>query len=326
MKEPRKVIVRKYGGNIICNMETLKPLSKTEELVLLSELRRRNLAPKLFGFFEGGRIEEFIDAHPITEKEVSNPVIESDIARNLARIHSVDTVPFPRPGYDFRNVLRNHYQSAEENIAQILNNNHLLTIQDIIRHDWKMELDWLSRLLQPEDHRVVLMHWDTHLQNIGVMNTPLEGALRTIIYDYEMSSYNIRGKDIGLFLLSKSGLLGAPDMDVTDCIKFPSVDECKSFVTKYMAECKLLFEDWNEKENDSFDHIMMEAMIGGMVSSFCFLFLLVNNHDTLSKISPNNFEKTFKGLNNCYLSCKSSLQNVFPNYAAHFLNKGENEM
>ena len=48
-------------------------------------------------------------------------------------------------------------------------------------------------------------------------------------------------------------------------IEFPSKQEAKSFIEKYMKECKGLFHDWNEEGIDSFDHIYMEGVIGNMI-------------------------------------------------------------
>ena len=315
VKEPRKIVIRKYGGNSVGNKDTLQPLTTTQELILVCELANRNLAPKLFGFFDGGRIEEYIDSHQMTEKEASTPDIETDLAKNLARFHAVDNVPFPKPGYDYSHVLREHFRGASEGIKNILQNKDLSEVHHIFQQDWEDELDWLSPLISEDKHRIVLMHWDTHLQNIGVRNSVSDGQLKTILYDYEMSTYQMRGKDIGLFLLSKIGLIGTTDMKMqTEEIDFPSEEKCRLFVQEYMIEAKQLFEDWNEQGMDNFDHIMMESIIGGMVSAICFLFACANNYQHFLVVSSEFVKGILKRLNDCFFACKKRLQTSYPNY------------
>lgn len=207
--EPKKVVIRKYGGNTIENIQSLRPLTTTEELVLLCELGRRNLAPKLYGFFDGGRIEEYIDSHEVTAEEACTPEIEVDFAKNLARFHAVNDVPFPKPGYDFGVVLREQYRVAKEGIDKILANKELAPLYHIVKYDWEKEFRWLSQLIHLTKHRIVLMHWDAHLGNIGIRNNKPENneGLSTILYDYELASYNMRGKDIGVFLMAKTDFL-----------------------------------------------------------------------------------------------------------------------
>lgn len=279
----------------------------------MSELSSLDLSPKLHGFFDGGRIEEFVDSHQMTEEEAFDPLLESDLARNLARFHAVNNLPLPKPGYDFRDILLQHFHSANDSIHKVLSDDNCSRIHSILKHDWESELDFLSSLLQPENHRMVLMHWDTHLHNIGVRNSPTEGQLKTILYDYEMSNYNIRGKDIGLFFLSRSGLHAS---DMSAVTQFPPIESCKSFVQEYMKECRLLLRDWDETSLDSHQHILKESIIGGMVSCFCFLFSITgrlskgSSHGSVVKVPLDYFMTIIKRVYEGYISCKKALQKV----------------
>ena len=281
---------------------------------MVCELERRNLAPKLYGIFDEGRIEEYIDSHPVTDEEVFAPLIVTDFAKNLARFHAVDTVPFPRPGYEFIVVLRDTYQAAQEGIGKIFANKDLTTAHHVFKYDWEKELEWLSPLIHSKRHRIVLMHWDTHRGNIGVKNTRSEsdGGLFTFLFDYERTSYNMRGKDLALFLLSRLGLVSSRLTSKTD---FPSEEESQLFMTEYINECKLLFDDWDETKMDSFHHIMMETIIGGMVSALCFLFSSAHTVDTFLKRGVQYVIRVITRLNQCYFTCKKRLQEKYPNYA-----------
>ena len=92
LKEPPAVIIRKYGGRVVSETpakKDLRPITETEELLIVHALSREKLMPRLIGLFDGGRIEEFVDCRPITGNEVLDPDIMSDLAKNMARIHAL---------------------------------------------------------------------------------------------------------------------------------------------------------------------------------------------------------------------------------------------
>ena len=294
----------------------MRPLTVTEELILVCELGRRNLAPKLFGFFDGGRIEEFIDCHQMTILETNAPDIQMDMAKTLARFHAVDNIPFRKPGYDLCQVLRNHYHGAAESIKKVLVLKDLEPVHDVMKYDWESEIRWLAPLMKINRHRMVLMHWDCHVQNIGVKNQK-NGELATVLFDYEFASYNMRGKDIGMFLISKRDFIGSNTSLIPETkIEFPPLQDCELFISEYMKECKTLFHDWNENFIDSFDHIMMEAMIGVMVSCIFYMFARTNTFQEFLKISSCDFFiGAIKRLNACFFACKKRFKSDYPDYA-----------
>ena len=53
-------------------------------------LAERNLGPRLFGVFPGGRLEEFIPGHPLTTREMRSPEFSTHVARNVALVHSLE--------------------------------------------------------------------------------------------------------------------------------------------------------------------------------------------------------------------------------------------
>lgn len=80
--EPASVLIRHFGQTIA--IEDPPPgtttLSATEQAVVYYEMGRRGWGPKLYGIFPGGRLEEYIDAHPLTAAESMEPKIRQDIA------------------------------------------------------------------------------------------------------------------------------------------------------------------------------------------------------------------------------------------------------
>ena len=60
------------------------------ETVVFTMLAERNLGPRLFGVFPGGRLEEFIPGHPLTTGEMRSQEFSGQIARNVALVHSLE--------------------------------------------------------------------------------------------------------------------------------------------------------------------------------------------------------------------------------------------
>ena len=137
----------------------MKPLTTTQELVLLTELFSRNLSPKLFGFFDGGRIEEFVDSHIMTEEESFTESYERDFAINLARFNAVDA-PLPKPGYDFREVLRDRTNASKENFEKFLSEPEASMLHEIARQV-RVHFKWQSIRARFTVKLLVHFEWQT---------------------------------------------------------------------------------------------------------------------------------------------------------------------
>ena len=58
--DPEKVLLRFYGGNLIDETDPGRALPKASEVLIYCKMGELGLGPKIFGIFEGGRVEEFI--------------------------------------------------------------------------------------------------------------------------------------------------------------------------------------------------------------------------------------------------------------------------
>lgn len=76
-------------------MENL--IDREAELQILRRLRRKNVGPRLLGCFQNGRFEEFLNAKPLTAKELRDPTISLQIAKRLRELHEgMDLLPIER--------------------------------------------------------------------------------------------------------------------------------------------------------------------------------------------------------------------------------------
>lgn len=84
--EPREVLIRVYGKTHgEGEFEAL-----ITDSVIFTLLSERSLGPKLHGIFPGGRIEQYIDARPLLNRELAEEKLSGLIAQKMASIHSME--------------------------------------------------------------------------------------------------------------------------------------------------------------------------------------------------------------------------------------------
>ncbi|XP_059875412.1 choline kinase alpha isoform X3 [Delphinus delphis] len=206
--EPRKVLLRLYGAILkmrSCNKEGSEQAQKDNEFqgaeamvlesVMFAILAERSLGPKLFGIFPQGRLEQFIPSRRLDTEELSLPDISAEIAEKMARFHGMK-MPFNKePKWLFgtmekylNQVLRIKF-TGESKVKQL---------HKFLSYNLPLELENLRSLLESTPSPVVFCHNDCQEGNILL----LEGRensenQKLMLIDFEYSSYNYRGFDIG---------------------------------------------------------------------------------------------------------------------------------
>lgn len=99
--EPSQVLMRMYGQIPSEGSDTT-----VTESVICTLLSERNLGPKLYGVFPGGRLEEYIPARALTLQQLKDPEISLLIAKKLARVHVLQAPLVKEPTWLFNNMSR----------------------------------------------------------------------------------------------------------------------------------------------------------------------------------------------------------------------------
>ena len=311
VQEPSKVVVRK------CNDAQDDPdglwtgfgmmlADRTEQIVIQMELSRQALGPKQLGLMMDGRIEEWIDCRPLKHADAINPLIEQDIAISMARVHALD-LPFKKPGFHFLDVLRFMYTDLEPHLHFF--DDHEPELRPAARYDYKDLFAFMDPLMSFAQHRMVLMNWDMHYGNMTVLNDPKPDQLKVMLFDFEVASYNIRGKDLGNFLLSRSGFVASDRGDK----QLQSNEEFYPFLRAYLDESAKLFADIDRNGKDSLDHVMIEALLGGIVALLYYLFfqLKVNSVDRGKTPVLQTYASAAPGYFDGILACRHALETRF---------------
>ena len=160
IKEPNRIVIRKYadiGGRIaretgeaedgeMAKMRKHVWASEVEQIMIQLELARQGLGPKLYGVYETGRIEELIDCRKITFEEARAPVLEADIAINMARINAID-LPMRKPNYLHVDILRPFADEIRDKSRPYYEEFGTELEKELARHDFHADLDFLEPLL-----------------------------------------------------------------------------------------------------------------------------------------------------------------------------------
>uniref|UniRef100_A0A8D1P056 Ethanolamine kinase n=1 Tax=Sus scrofa TaxID=9823 RepID=A0A8D1P056_PIG len=268
--EPRKVLLRLYGAILkmrSCNKEGSEQAQKENEFqgaeamvlesVMFAILAERSLGPKLFGIFPQGRLEQFIPSRRLETEELSLPDISAEIAEKMARFHGMK-MPFNKePKWLFGTM--------EKYLNQVLRikfpgESKAKPLRRFLSYNLPLELERLRSLLESTPSPVVFCHNDCQEGNILL----LEGRensekQKLMLIDFEYSSYNYRGFDIGNhfcewmydYNYEKYPFFRA------NMLKYPSRKQQLHFISNYLAAFQHESEDPSDEERSAIEEGML---------------------------------------------------------------------
>ncbi|XP_062949389.1 choline kinase alpha isoform X2 [Cynocephalus volans] len=245
--EPRKVLLRLYGAILqmrSCNKEGSEQAQKENEFqgaeamvlesVMFAILAERSLGPKLYGIFPQGRLEQFIPSRRLDTEELSLPDISAEIAEKMATFHGMK-MPFNK------------------------------------------EPKWLfgtmeKSLLESTPSPVVFCHNDCQEGNILL----LEGRensekQKLMLIDFEYSSYNYRGFDIGNHFCEWMYDYNCEKYPFfkANVRKYPSRKQQLHFISSYLAAFQNDFESLSSEEKSVIkEEMLLEVNRFALASHF----------------------------------------------------------
>ncbi|XP_048829531.1 choline kinase alpha [Brienomyrus brachyistius] len=205
--EPSCVLLRLYGAilQMSCNKGETRKSNKENffqgaeamvlESVMFAILAERELGPKLYGIFPQGRLEQFIPSRKLETSELSVASLSAEIAQKMARFHGM-RMPFNKePKWLFGTM--NKYLNQVLRIT-FTREGHIRTFTRLMSFNLPQELETLKSLLQSTPSPVVFCHNDCQEGNILLLKgRENSDGQKLMLIDFEYSSYNYRGFDIG---------------------------------------------------------------------------------------------------------------------------------
>ncbi|CAH6791350.1 choline/ethanolamine kinase isoform X1 [Phodopus roborovskii] len=183
-EEPREVLLRLYGA-ILQGVDSL-----VLESVMFAILAERSLGPQLYGVFPEGRLEQYLPSRPLKTQELQDPVLSGAIATKMARFHGME-MPFTKEPHWLFGTMERYLQQIQDLPSTGLPQMNLLEMYSL-----KDEMGNLRKLLDATPSPVVFCHNDIQEGNILLLSEPKSDDSLMLV-DFEYSSYNYRGFDIG---------------------------------------------------------------------------------------------------------------------------------
>ncbi|XP_050302376.1 choline/ethanolamine kinase [Anthonomus grandis grandis] len=192
-QEPKEVLIRIYGQTH--GEGALEAL--ITESVIFTLLSERGLGPKLHGIFPGGRIEQYINARPLLNKELADEKLSVKIAEKMAALHSMEVPLYKEPTWLW-NTIGRWLKTCDKKLKGDIPEFVVTLLRDV---DLKSEAKWLRKRLEVENSPVVFCHNDMQEGNILMSmdqdkENNAEEDPELVIIDFEYCSYNYRGFDI----------------------------------------------------------------------------------------------------------------------------------
>ncbi|RWS07037.1 choline kinase alpha-like isoform X3 [Dinothrombium tinctorium] len=284
--EPMKVLVRFYGSEFTGKGNRYKFVGEVTEAVVFSLLAERNFGPKLFGIFDGGRIEEFIESRSLTTEEIFETETLQLFARKIAQIHCMK-MPVSKKQVDILAVLRGNFEMMSANGIDIrgLSEQNKKIYRLILEADFKTEVVFIHKLYTNTKQRQTFCHNDLNPTNFLLKcdNNDL------VIIDFENCFYNFRGIDLGKFFSEPMIILKAQEEEANFCA---SDEQIRLFVRSYLNALKFIDEEFDETI-DNEDTLMLEIEIGIlMIHIFTSIWNLLH---------PQVANDAFYSIENCWL-------------------------
>ncbi|XP_061878410.1 choline kinase alpha isoform X2 [Entelurus aequoreus] len=187
--EPRSILLRLYGA-ILQGAEAM-----VLESVMFAILAERELGPKLYGIFPQGRLEQYLPSRKLDTCELSDPNISAEVAEKMAKFHAM-RMPFNKePTWLFGTMDKYLGQVMRLNFTR---ESQLRRFNRLLSYNLLHEMDWLKALLESTKSPVVFCHNDCQEGNILLLNCrPESDKQKLMLIDFEYSSYNYRGFDLG---------------------------------------------------------------------------------------------------------------------------------
>ncbi|XP_017712591.1 PREDICTED: choline kinase alpha [Rhinopithecus bieti] len=216
--EPRKVLLRLYGailqmvfliklwnGKRSCNKEGSEQAQKENEFqgaeamvlesVMFAILAERSLGPKLYGIFPQGRLEQFIPSRRLDTEELSLPDISAEIAEKMATFHGMK-MPFNKEPKWLFGTMEKYLNEVLR--IKFTEESRIKKLHKLLSYNLPLELENLRSLLESTPSPVVFCHNDCQEGNILLLEGQENSEKQKLmLIDFEYSSYNYRGFDIG---------------------------------------------------------------------------------------------------------------------------------
>lgn len=292
--EPNQLIIRQSGGGRITFRPEDEELFKNtiiEESIIFYEASKLLIAPKLYGVYERGRVEEYVSSHTLKCNDVTDESIRCEIARKFASFHSMK-IPIRRDKYhDIRRIIIRDMTACAcldqrvKCIPQYLLNENI-NFDSILAYDYLSEYRWLNGVLENVKSRVSLLLSDNNYLNVLIRDDGGDHTKdgRVVLIDFEAAYYGPRLLDFGGHFVLRTIDWSLPYSDKGTHVDILGDDDRDHWLNEYRTQLLNLkaFDDLDVDGIDSLSHMREEADLGILMQSLVWSFFLFSRLDTFA--------------------------------------------
>ena len=255
-------------------------------------------------------IKEYIESHTLDPNDLESPSIRQEIARQIARIQSIE-LPFGKKPFDlFGLILTKHERFAKIKSQwlkhpTVLNEGTKFDSNGLANFDFPSEIEWYRKIQPKIKAPIVLSLRDMHHMNVLVRDHPNENGLRVTLIDYEYASMYYRGYDLGAHFVCWMTDMGAINSGFLSNMDFPTDDIQREYAIAYLDETsKLRPLDANV---DNVEQILLEShFYGSLMMLLSFAWMMDPGMSCIDHEYAVEFMKMSCHLMNKYVERKST--------------------
>ena len=276
-----KSLLRLYGGKLLAKGNLLHPGCIDIEVLAFHTMAQHGIGPQLYGVFPDGRLEEYIhDADVLSDEDCKDSQLMQAFARKLARIHCLD-LPISRTPRDFLGLARDIFSENWHAYLSLLKKTEIPSSpeseqgqQMLDQCDMVALCDWFKEKMANVRHRVVLVHGDMNRGNALVRTEIVDPDQRLVLLDFEFTSYNYRGTDIGNHFNARTMNVKKFMSKEFVHLEYPTEEERLDFVRAYINELKRNPNHEFDESLDSETQLLLEAeLFGAIYDLFMFSWM-----------------------------------------------------
>jgi len=288
----KKFLIRLYGGKVIGGDESkYLTLDRSTQILIYYLCGEIGCGPKIYGSFNGGRLEEFIPCRLMVTDDLNNSTLRQNFASKLARIHNLklpitskilDTLEMAKESLKLFDTADGH-EYHQKLAAQM----GPLDISYIFEFDWRSAIEWMIDVGKKFETRHVLCTNDMNIANALIRDKPDKFGEYVTLVDYELASMNPRGIDLGNHFLFHTIDVNSPTF--LSGIDYPSEDLRQKIIGEYLEQSKIFHNgsDWDENGIDSIEHVLLEAEHGCLQKTLFFLGFMLEPKDETNPMSTD---------------------------------------
>jgi len=227
--DPPCLLVRHYG----VGTETF--FERENEHKIFEEFSRRGIGPLLYGFFDGGRVEEFMSARNVKGYPEIKTLLAT-IGETMAAMHQCE-MDIPKKPMVFENLFQ--WLETARGVTFKENETEKKKLYDTFNfNEIEKELEKLKTRLEDLGSPICFCHNDLLAGNMMFE----EKTKQVFFIDYEYGSYNYRGFDFGNFFCECTIDYSVPEHPKFRFINenYPNVQEQRILFASYLHHTKKL--------------------------------------------------------------------------------------